>query len=333
MSWHNAPRLQKLTAAKNAGNRGAQIWGLDGTGKLYTTYQKSPGGEWSNWMGPEWAPINHPKNIYELAACQLADNRLSLWVLDMKREIWHVDQESPGGNWSHWWHSTSFKGRWNNSPAPFKKIAVTHSAKAAGSLADVPGGAMFIGLKEDGLLAVCYNTGSAWSRFRNDWHGPPQGARFIEVTACQQGDNRVAIWGLDENRQLWGTFEATAGHFDFGDWIGPNWQGAPKLRNIAAVEGSNGAIIIGQDEDYRLVTNFQSTPGSNTWGRWSSPNWANAPQSYELTAAGQNNGLAQIWAVTLRQKLTSIAQRDATHWPDSWSDRDDDPYPDPPLKP
>ena len=328
MPWQNAPVLTKLTASQNGGNRGAQLWGVDLRGKLYTIYQKTPGGEWSNWMGSEWAPTNHPKYVYELAACQLGNGRIKLWILDLKGEIWTVEQQSPGEDWNNWWHGTRTK--WNNAPATFKKLAATHMAKVQGSLSDAPGGAMFIGLKDDGTLAVCFDTGTKWSRFRDNWLNA---SNLIEVTACQQKDGRAAVWGLDDKRQLWGTGEKTAGTGDFGDWVGPNWLNAPRLRNIAAVEGDHGAIIVAQDENYRVLTNFQSAPGSNNWTGWSAPNWANAPQSYELTAAGQNNGLAQIWAVTLKQKLTSIAQREPNRWPDRWSDDDNDPYPDPPVKP
>jgi len=56
MSWQNAPRLNKLTAAQNGGNRGAQLWGIDFKGQLYTIYQKTPGGEWSGWIKNDWAP-------------------------------------------------------------------------------------------------------------------------------------------------------------------------------------------------------------------------------------------------------------------------------------
>lgn len=322
MPWQNAPALNKLTASQLGGNRGAQLWGVDFRGKLYTIYQKSPGGEWSNWMTTEWAPTNHPKQVYELGACQLGDGRVKLWVLDQKRDIWTVEQETPGGSWRNWWHGT--KTKWNNAPGIFKRLAPTHMAKMKGSLSDWPGSAMFIGLKEDGRLAVCYSSGfDSWSRFRNDWNGA---SGLIEVTACQQGgDGRVAIWGLDDKRQLWATLESEAGTANFSAWIGPNWQSAPRLRNIAAVQGANGAIIVGQDEDYRVMANFQSSPGSSNWSGWTAPNWANAPQSYELTAAGQNNGLAQIWAVTLKNNLTSIAQRDASHWPDRWTDEDPNP--------
>jgi hypothetical protein len=70
------------------------------------------------------------------------------------------------------------------------------------------------------------------------------------------------------------------------------------------------------------VTNFQAGPGANAWTGWSTPNWANAPLSYELTACAQNNGLGQIWAITLKGTLTSIAQREPGRWPDRWSDYD-----------
>ena len=116
--------------------------------------------------------------------------------------------------------------------------------------------------------------------------------------------------------------EETPGTGNFGGWVGPNWLSAPKLRNIAAVEGAHGAIIVGQDQDYSVRTNFQAGPGANAWTGWSAPNWSNAPLSYELTACGQNNGLAQIWAITLKGTLTSIAQREPGRWPDRWSDED-----------
>ena len=319
MSWQNAPSLNKLTAAQNGGNRGAQLWGVDYKGKLYTIYQKTPGGEWSNWIANDWAPINHPKSVYELGACQLGDGRIKLWVLDMKREIWTVEQQTPGGDWNNWWHGTRTK--WNNAPGTFKKLGPTHMMRSVNQLNDWPGAAMFIGLKQDGTLAVCYSAGhDSWGRFRDNWNGASQ---LIEVTSCQQGgDGKVAVWGLDDKRQLWGTGEETPGTGNFGPWAGPNWLKAPKLRNIAAVQGPNGAIIVGQDDEYRLVTNFQSEPGSNNWTGWSQPNWNNAPQSYELTACGQNNGRAQIWAITLKGTLTSIVQRQDALWPNHWSDED-----------
>ena len=64
MSWENAPTLNKLTAAQQGGRdikRGAQIWGVDYKGTLYTNYQKTPGGEWAGWRGPDWAGPGYPR--------------------------------------------------------------------------------------------------------------------------------------------------------------------------------------------------------------------------------------------------------------------------------
>ena len=139
---------------------------------------------------------------------------------------------------------------------------------------------------------------------------------------------RVAVWALDNKNQLWGCFEEAPGTGNFGAWVGPNWVNAPKLRNIAAFEGGWGGVIAGQDLNYNFVANFQDSPGSNTWEGWDwAPKHWDSPRSYELTACGQNNGLAQIWAVTLKQNLTSLAQVNAD-WPTRWSDYDpQDPQP------
>ena len=41
---------------------------------------------------------------------------------------------------------------------------------------------------------------------------------------------------------------------------------------------------------------------------------------YELTAAGQNNGCAQVWAISLRGDLYSIAQTGAgCQWEPTWT--------------
>src|SRR5258708_34686877 len=109
---------------------------------------------------------------------------------------------------------------------------------------------------------------------------------------------------------------------DWGPWDGPNWQGAPKLRNIAAVKGVEGAILWGIDENYRVIHNWQD--GKGKWNGWSHLNWLGAPHSYELTAARQNNNSVQLWAITLMGKLTSITQSaPACNWQPHWSDLDD----------
>ena len=102
MSWQNAPALNKLTASQQGGKRGAQLWGVDFKGTLHTIYQKTPGGDWSNWLGPDWGGPKYPKQVYELAAAQQRDGRVILFTLDMKRHLRINSQREPGGDWSGW---------------------------------------------------------------------------------------------------------------------------------------------------------------------------------------------------------------------------------------
>jgi hypothetical protein len=312
MAWQNAPKLNKLTAAQQSGNRGAQIWGVDFKGQLHTCYQTSPGGSWSDWAGGGWKDPKEPKAIYELAAAQnQPDGRVYFWALDMKGEMWARWQTSPGGNWSAWQHN------YNGLPGANrpKKIAAVRAGGGHGQV--------LFAITGDGVLHYSYSilpagNWSGWAAFPET----PEKSRFIEVTACEQKDGRSALWALDTKRQLWGAGQEAPGG-KWGAWNGPNWLKAPKLRNIAAVEGSNGAIIVGQDENYELTDNFQSGAGSNTWRGWSIPQGFD-PRSYELTAAGQNNGKAQLWAITLGGKHTSAVQHDNSHWDNQWSDKDSD---------
>jgi hypothetical protein len=109
----------------------------------------------------------------------------------------------------------------------------------------------------------------------------------------------------------------------WGSWEGPNWQKAPKLRNITAVRGAEGVILWGIDEDYRMLQNWQD--GTGKWNGWSTLNWLGAPHCYEFTAAGQNNNCVQLWAVSVMGTVTSIAQNAPSCVWGKWSDRDEQP--------
>jgi hypothetical protein len=310
MAWNNAPTLNKLAASQQGGNRGAQLWGVDFKGTLYTTYQTMPGGEWSNWGGPDWAGPGFPKQVYELAASQIKDECTQFWALDAKLQLWSTWQTSPGGGWTAW------KQNWNSPPGKtkLKKIAAARSGGAYG--------AYFFGLTDGGTLGFSGQILPAgnWSPW-TDMPATPEKSRWVEVTACQQNDGHIAVWAIDTKRQLW-TISSQGGG-SWGGWQGPNWKDAPRLRNIVAVKSSSGTILFAQDEQYRIAALLQNSPGSPHWTGWLE-NWMGGPESYELAVAGQNNNCVQVWAITLRQKLSSIAQRPPQcGWHMGWSDRDD----------
>ena len=312
MAWHDAPVLNKLTATQQGGSRGAQLWGVDFRGGLHTIVQKTPGGEWSNWVKLNLTGPNQPKQVYELAATQMSDGRVTLFVLDMKQELWTISQTSPGGDWGGWQ-----RPEWNGMrTGDLKKLcAAPHGGKGFGQM---------WALTSDGTL-VGNNQESADGHWFQGWYEwepstTTEKHTFIEVTAARQGDGRSILWGLDAKLQLWCARQVSSDTHPPGGWepwTGPNWQGAHKLRNIAACESKTGAHLWGIDEDYRMVGIFQTAPGSDKWSGWSSGDWMNAPFSYELTAAAQNNGCAAVWAIDLNQVLHSIAQT-PSGWDLSW---------------
>lgn len=321
MAWENAPTLNKLTASQQGGNRGAQLWGVDYKGTVHTIYQTTPGGQWSKWLGPDWAGQGYPKQVYELAASQVKEGRTQFWALDMKLQLWSTWQNSPGGNWSAW------QQNWNNMPGKnkLKKIA---AAQAGGSH-----GAYFFGITESGVLVICHQILPAgnWSPW-TDFRSTPANSRWIEITACQQHDGRVALWGLDTERQLWTCLQDSPGG-NWGAWSGPNWKNAPRFRNIAAVKSYSGSILFAQDDEYGINCLLQNSPGSPHWTGWLD-NWMGGPESYELAVAGQNNNCVHLWVITLKQKLSGFGQAPPQcGWYMGWSDRDDDGYPPPPSPP
>jgi len=316
MAWHNAPSLTKLTSAQHAGKRGAHLWGVDPKGTLYSTFQQTPGGEWSNWVGPDWAGPGFPKQVYELAACQGKAGNVTLFTLDMMRRLKCITQDDPNGNWTGWQGLD-----WNGADGMLTKLTAVQR-----------------GIKELGAeIWALTNSGEVFSshqwlpeaRWFQGWYQwrTPQDSQMIELAAARQHNELIALWGIDSNLRLWCMTENSADNHTppsgWGAWEGPNWQNAPRLRNIAAVRGAEGVILWGITEQFQIIQNWQN--GKGIWNGWSHVNWLGAPHCYEITAAGQNNHCSQLWGVTVMGKVTSIAQAaPACNW-GPWSDKDDQP--------
>lgn len=309
MSWHNGPLLNKLTATQLGGKRGAQLWGVDFKGTLYTSYQVSPGGGWSDWRGPGWNTRKDPGPVYELASGQLEDGRAQLFVLDMKRQLWTITQEKTGGDWGEWQGPN-----WNKPPgaAGIKKI---HAARVKGKL-------QLWAINDNGSLLSCQmfvpSGVSPWKDFPKTKEGLP----WLEVAACEQGNGLGALWGIDSKLQLWGMGQTANGEWP-NFWNGPNWLDAPKVRNIAAVEMKNqkGACIWAITEDYKIICNEQPSPGSNSWWGWDPGDFENKLRGYEITSAVQNNTLGRVWVISLDGMLTSMGMQlsSPVDWEKYWT--------------
>jgi hypothetical protein len=294
--WQNAPELNKLTSSQQGGSRGAQLWGVQYNGTLDTIYQVTPGGGWSQWLGPSWAGSGNPPQVYELAAAEQNNGCVQFWALDLKLQLWSTGQSSPGGNWTAW-----SGPNWNKAATGMKRIAASQQGG--------PRGAQLWGIAADYSLVTCYQitAGGAWSGWQ-PWPATPQNSQFVEIAAAQQNDGRVQLWALDTKRQLWSCWQTSPGG-NWTGWSGPNWNSAPLLSNIAVCQqgGTRGAQLWAITEDYTLISDFQVTAGGN-WSGWSTGSWLNAQPCFEVTAAQQNNGCVQLWIITLNQVLMSVSQ-------------------------
>ena len=98
-NWNSAPLLTAIVACQQGGTRGAQLWAIDQNEALWSTYQETPGGAWSGWLGPNW---NGAASLIQIAAAQQNNGCVELWGIDPNLAVKTVTQTSPGGNWTGW---------------------------------------------------------------------------------------------------------------------------------------------------------------------------------------------------------------------------------------
>jgi phospholipase C len=292
--WNNAPPLALVAASQQGGSRGAQLWGVDPSGQLRSTYQETPGGPWSGWSGV-WNGAS-PGNLISLAAAQQNDGTVRLWAVDANNALYSNAQTSPGGGWTGW----SAAG-WGGAP-PLRTIAASQQGGSRG--------AQLWGIDMSGQLRSTYqeSPGGPWSGWSGVWNGASPG-NLISLAAAQQNDGTVRLWVVDANGALYSNAQTSPG----GNWTGwsaAGWSGAPPLQIVAASQqgGPRGAQLWGVDQQGQLRSTFQETPGG-AWSSWSGV-WKGASPSNiaSVAAAQQNDGTVRIWVLDGNQTLYSTAQ-------------------------
>jgi phospholipase C len=292
--WNGAPPLRMIAASQQGGARGAQLWGVDRTGWLRSTYQETPGGPWSTWSGVwnDWSP----PTLISVTAAQQNDGTVRIWAVDGSNALYSNAQTTPGGNWTGW----SAAG-WSGAP-PLRMIAASQQGGSRG--------AQLWGIDTSGQLRSSYqeSPGGPWSAWSGIWNGssPPN---LISVTAAQQNDGTVRIWVLDAGNALYSNAQTAPG----GNWTGwssAGWSSPPPLQAVAASQqgGSRGAQLWGVDTGGQLRSTYQGTPGGS-WSGWSGVWNGSSPSNViSVAAAQQNDATVRIWVLDADGVLYSTAQ-------------------------
>lgn len=98
--WNNAPALSVAAACQQGGSRGAQLWGIDTSGQLRSTFQETPGGPWSGWSGV-WNGAS-PGQLTSITAAQQNNGTVRIWAVNTQHVVYSNAQTSPGGDWGGW---------------------------------------------------------------------------------------------------------------------------------------------------------------------------------------------------------------------------------------
>jgi hypothetical protein len=94
-----AAPVKTICACQQGGSGGAQLWGLDGQGKVQTLCQAAPGGQWGAWQ----LFLDDQPEPFVLIAASGQNNGCGIFFgVGEKGELWAVRQTAPGGGWGKW---------------------------------------------------------------------------------------------------------------------------------------------------------------------------------------------------------------------------------------
>lgn len=198
--WNGAPPLKVVAASQQGGSRGAQLWGIDLSGQLRSTYQETAGGSWVGWSG-NWR--NAPGNLVSVAVCQQNNGACRIWIVDGDGRLYSTRQTTPGGDWEAWSPPS-----WGNPP-PLAAIACSQQGGTRGG--------EIWAVDRQGVLHSNYaennQINSPWSGWSSDWYGGSP-RNLVSLAACQQNDGTVRLWGVDGDGVLYSIAQKSPG----GDW-------------------------------------------------------------------------------------------------------------------
>ncbi|MGE1153510.1 hypothetical protein [Pseudomonas kitaguniensis] len=194
--------FEQLAASQQGGSRGVELWAAGADGQVWTLYQITAGGRWSQWEGPGFK--GQPAPLFKLAAAQQSNGSVMFWGLDREGKLWGISQHSAGGDWEAW-QGPGFVGQ----PEAFTSITASQQQGNRG--------VELWGVGASGQVWTLYQTapGGPWSK----WEGPGfkgQPKPMKNIAAALQNNGCVLLWAVDNDNQLWHIAQGSAG----GDWLG-----------------------------------------------------------------------------------------------------------------
>jgi hypothetical protein len=199
--WNNAPTgMKRVTACRQGGTLGTQLWGIAEDLSIITCYQQTPGGNWSAWQ--KWQATPQNSQFIEIAAAE-QNGHAQLWALDTKQQLWCCWQTTAGQSWVAW-HGPN----WNGAP----NLANITACQQGGTR-----GSQIWGITPDYTLISNYQItpGGQWSGWsQGSWLKAPQ---VYELTAALQNNGCIEFWALTLNQELI-TISQTSPGGDWGEW-------------------------------------------------------------------------------------------------------------------
>ncbi|MGK5081541.1 hypothetical protein [Janthinobacterium sp. HLX7-2] len=284
------------TVARTDPEAGAQVWGADPHGSVWTLEQADQGGAWSYWAQHGDTP--QPIGMSVLAAsADASKTHLYLYGLDAQGKLWASIEDPSSETWSPWqgpgyasqtqtftavtaahdeiwcldasgtiwtcWGSPGSMSGWVVASTPFG---------AASSIVAVTrhdGSVALYATDRSNLLWSCWQTSEAglwtsWTQVPLSSGQTPQLTAFVGVST---NSSIVMLWGTDTAGSVW--YLPLGAATEAPCWQGPSWNSQPApVGPIAVASQNDGSLILfGVGSAHALWDSSQNVDGS--WNGWS----------------------------------------------------------------
>lgn len=195
---------QTIAAGESSGVCGTELWVTDYDGQIWTAWQTTPAGSWTDWSGPGFNGQSF--KAFACASAGQNNGALSLFAMDGSSTIWVTLQQGPSGNWNPWQGPSV-----DNQSVP---LDAPCAAEQGGNR-----GVQFWALDQNSQIWTLYQDtpGGQW----DGWFGPDfvnQPVSFTQLAAAGQGNGCTLLIGLSPIGQLFTIGQLSPG----GDW--GTWQ-------------------------------------------------------------------------------------------------------------